>query len=556
MPEPTTSAEHSFDFAKIRDATQELLNTLRLHAPIDGEPSRFGDEDHEEHSEAAYEASCAISHAVKEVFKLVNPSRYPNPSTSATPDFTDPHYDIHQALTSLSRNERATLSGLAELLQVLDLSLGYAGSTSFTPPISVNGWKPGRCKPIPNDTLFRLEKVIPLLGEVIRHSQPRSNADHEDIEPLPTSERLSRLCQIEESLRRLADRIEGEVQFSGWPRKAVIATGQHLQQAFKLGALPGVFNSEEMQKALQTPDAKSDSRGGLPGRTDDRDIGVVSAFQGLLPRLGFHTVQAERSDRFKILDDIRRFADLIHRDLEHEIPSAGADEEPAQGILPAVEWFDLPNLPLEKRFYAIESVARRLIDDFPKALSQYRAACDNITAFRSAGVNSNTINNQQVFANVASEQLRKYERWLRILADQATAFLPELKLPVITQHPSHLDSSEQQEPVLNELEAIKKRAIQERVNAERDAASNNNSSTVRKLVTIHQVAKRIFHLAMSSMTPFVRDWGKPVIKYARGRKAKYDLDVILPTLKAQVKKRDQVVADDAWKALEADATAS
>lgn len=325
MSEPTTSAEHSFDFSKILGATQDLLNTLRLHAPIDGEPSHFGDEDHEEHSEAAYQAFWAISHAVKEVFRLVNPSRYPNPSASATPDFTNPHYDIHQALTSLSRNERSALSGLAELLQVLDLSLGYSGSTSYTPPIYVNGWRPGRCQPIPNDMLFRLEKVIPLLGEVIRHSQPRSNAGSEDIEPSPTSERLSRLRQIEESLRRLADRIEGEVQFSGWPHKAVIATGQHLQQVFKLGALPGVFNSDEMQKALQTPDAKSDGRGGLPGKTDARDTNVVTAFQELLPKLGFHTVQAERMDHFKIVDDIRRFADLIHREFEKETPSVGAD---------------------------------------------------------------------------------------------------------------------------------------------------------------------------------------------------------------------------------------
>lgn len=103
--------------------------------------------------------------------------------------------------------------------------------------------------------------------------------------------------------------------------------------------------------------------------------------------------------------------------------------------------------------------------------------------------------------------------------------------------------------------AIIKSAIIASVNPDGTAKASSPTS-IRKLVTIQQVAKRLFHIGASSMTPYVREWGDPVIQHSGRVLAKYDLEVIRPTLERQLKKRKQVVTDNEWKALEADATES
>ena len=96
-----------------------------------------------------------------------------------------------------------------------------------------------------------------------------------------------------------------------------------------------------------------------------------------------------------------------------------------------------------------------------------------------------------------------------------------------------------------------KSAIIKSVNPDGNAKLNS-PNPIRKLVTIQQVAKLIFHIAAGSMTPYVKDWGEPVIRQSGQTKAKYDLEAIRPTLKMQ----RPFAKDDEWNALEADATES
>lgn len=157
-------------------------------------------------------------------------------------------------------------------------------------------------------------------------------------------------------------------------------------------------------------------------------------------------------------------------------------DEPKREIFPSPEWFEVPNLTPAVRFYGIERVAAKLIDGLPEALREYRSACETIEYFRSMGMEntSSLIQYQWVLAEEARRQRIKWEDWLRTLADQATTYLPELSLPCVTQKPVGLDSSEKQQPVLNELETIKAAAIRERVKAETAAVEQGNHKPKRK----------------------------------------------------------------------------